>query len=485
MSKWYKSALVKGILIFLSVLSAITALLSLVIISTYSVSVKEIWNKKPTEYTDSKEFENQMCRATMDVLGQISYEDIFETDGKYNPDKLIDIMQYGYNGRHYDEETERLRYKLSDLQKWSEEYQNNYATQENPIVVCQKADKTYHYYYWDEFLSLLKKKTLTVDIDGYTSDEIVNALASGNVSLSQFAGHDILDEKGETVYRDFWGFSGAIEEEARPDGGNNILDVVNQTPQLNGKLSEVYAQLGSILSNLYYDFQSYQNSAEWTEGNTNFAYIFVDKETKKVSSATLQNFIEDRDAFAKNILGAKKEVTKNGETYTANENQVIFDGNKFSFVPKTPVTLSETHGIDAVNASKKGKKIAAYYGFDSQNALIVSSDDNGKYHIFMTYTIENLPVFNDYMTFDITSDGLIGFSGVWFTQNSLGEYRNTKSVADALLEFSASKDKPNGKIEISDITLGYNIVDFDTSPTELQPVWRITLKDGSKYYINA
>ena len=67
----------------------------------------------------------------------------------------------------------------------------------------------------------------------------------------------------------------------------------------------------------------------------------------------------------------------------------------------------------------------------------------------------------------------------------VGEYRNAKSVADALLEFSASKDKPNGKIEISDITLGYNIVDFDTSPTELQPVWRITLKDGSKYYINA
>lgn len=41
MSKWYKSALVKGILIFLSVLSAITAMLSLVIISTYSVSVKK------------------------------------------------------------------------------------------------------------------------------------------------------------------------------------------------------------------------------------------------------------------------------------------------------------------------------------------------------------------------------------------------------------------------------------------------------------
>ena len=65
--------------------------------------------------------------------------------------------------------------------------------------------------------------------------------------------------------------------------------------------------------------------------------------------------MKDRDAFAKNYFKElKKSKQKNGETYTANENQVIFDGNKFSFVPKTPVTLSETHGIDAVNASKKG-----------------------------------------------------------------------------------------------------------------------------------
>ena len=36
----------------------------------------------------------------------------------------------------------------------------------------------------------------------------------------------------------------------------------------------------------------------------------IDKETKKVSSATLQNFIEDRDAFAKNILRSKKRSNK-------------------------------------------------------------------------------------------------------------------------------------------------------------------------------
>ena len=171
----------------------------------------------------------------------------------------------------------------------------------------------------------------------------------------------------------------------------------------------------------------------------------IDKETKKVSSATLQNFIEDRDAFAKNILGAKKEVTKNGETYTANENQVIFDGNKFSFVPKTPVALSETHGIDAVNASKKGKKIAAYYGFDSQNALIVSSDDNGKYHIFMTYTIENLPVFNDYMTFDITSDGLMVLAVYGLRKIHSANIATQKALPTLCLNFRQAKISPTAK----------------------------------------
>ena len=116
----------------------------------------------------------------------------------------------------------------------------------------------------------------------------------------------------------------------------------------------------------------------------------------------------------------------------------------------------------------KEGKIAAYYGFDSQNALIISSDDNGKYHIFMTYTIENLPVFNDYMTFDITSTGLMGFSGVVLRKNSLGEYRNAKSVTDACLNFQQVKISLI-KIEISDITLRYNIIDFDTPLPNFSP----------------
>ena len=169
MNKWYKSAFVKGFLIFFSVLSAVVALLSFVIVSTYSVNIREVWNRKPIEYTDSKEFENLMCRATMEVLNRILYEDLFETDGKYNPDKWIDIMQYGYNEKNYEEE-QGVRYKLSDLETWSEEYQNHqYIDETAPVVVCQKEDKTYYYYYWEEFLNLLREKKLVIDMEGYTA----------------------------------------------------------------------------------------------------------------------------------------------------------------------------------------------------------------------------------------------------------------------------------------------------------------------------
>ena len=68
----------------------------------------------------------------------------------------------------------------------------------------------------------------------------------------------------------------------------------------------MYAQLGSILSNLYYDFQSYQNSAEWTEGNTNFAYIFVDKETKKVY--TNRKEYQDYNSVKENISDIQKNA---------------------------------------------------------------------------------------------------------------------------------------------------------------------------------
>lgn len=301
MNKWYKSSVMKGVLILIAIVSAMSGGISLLIMSTYSVSAKEIWNKKPKEYTESKEFENQICRATMEVLNRIQYEEWFETEGKYDPEKWIDVTQYSYRGKEFEKQS-GLKYRLSDLEQWSMEYGEG-----DQIIVCQKEDGTYYYYYREEFLKLLKERKLIINMDGYTSEELVSELQNGTLSMEQIAGHSILDEKKTFKYQDFWTFNGAIEEEAKPEGGNNILEVVNKTPELNGKLSEIYSNLETTLASLYFDVQNYKAGGEWTEGNTNFAYILADKENKKVY--TNRKAYQDYASVRENV----SEIQKNAK----------------------------------------------------------------------------------------------------------------------------------------------------------------------------
>ena len=58
---------------------------------------------------------------------------------------------------------------------------------------------------------------------------------------------------------------------------------MNNTPELNGNLSEIYDHLTFALSSLYDDYMVYQSGWEYLEeGNTNFTYLYVDREKKQV-----------------------------------------------------------------------------------------------------------------------------------------------------------------------------------------------------------
>ena len=344
MNKWYKSSVMKGILILIAIVSAMSGIISLLIISTYSVSTKEIWNKKPKEYTESKEFENQMCRATMEVLNRIQCEEWFETEGKYDPEKWIDVTQYSYRGKGFEKQS-GLKYRLADLEQWSMEYGEG-----DQIIVCQKEDGTYYYYYREEFLKLLKERKLIINMDGYTSEELVSELQNGNFNMEQIAGHSILDEKKTLKYQDFWTFNGAIEEEAKPEGGNNILEVVNKTPELNGKLSEIYSDLETTLSSLYFDVQNYKAGGEWTEGNTNFAYILADKENNKVY--TNRKAYQDYNSIRENV----SEIQKNAKYIIVQSKLSDFKTNMNSIAASNWKEFIQTQWI---NSSKDFIFVAA------------------------------------------------------------------------------------------------------------------------------
>ena len=99
MKKWYRSTLVKTVFVGTAVLSAIIVSLSAILLVGYqgegNVSPDQILQFQIESYEDSAVFASRMQDVTYDVLDEITAKKRIETeDGKYEPDRLVDIMQY-------------------------------------------------------------------------------------------------------------------------------------------------------------------------------------------------------------------------------------------------------------------------------------------------------------------------------------------------------------------------------------------------------
>ena len=239
MKNWYKKPVTKGILLLLAHITAVTAVLCTVVIMFFSGG---IWTGQFLEtsgksYEESKSFKNMVYNATWQVMEGIAMKNNFESDGKYNPDKLVDVVELAKNGEISGENINGLAYELEDLVKWSNEYIEDGADyDETNVVVCERADGKYHYYYMDEFQSLIQEQKLRLEIPNQTSEEFMNELEHGYYTSGYYDTLSIKNEKGDILYTDCWTFNNALREKYTPVGAANILEVVNNNPALNGKL---------------------------------------------------------------------------------------------------------------------------------------------------------------------------------------------------------------------------------------------------------
>ena len=159
----------------------------------------------------------------------------------YNPEKLVDVMNLAKNGVIDGENESGLAYTLEDLINWSSEYVEEGASYgDNDVVVCEKPDGTYHYYYMSEFKSLVEDNKLRMEVEGMTSEDFMQQLENGYFTSGYYNSMAIKNADGDTEYTDCWTFSEALREKYTPAGAANILEVVNKSPELNGKLSRVY-----------------------------------------------------------------------------------------------------------------------------------------------------------------------------------------------------------------------------------------------------
>lgn len=300
MNKWYRKTGVKAIVLIVAILSGamlITNLLSLMNLAG-STDLPSLWTMSQQPFEESQEFNYMVENYMDDVLTQIRLENLFETDGMMNRNKEIDVMEYSKNDTANGENVSGIAYSLEELINWGEDFDSaesdNYA--KNSVIVCQKPEGTYEYYYTSDFMTQVESGVFDIIMqDGSDVDGFLQELQNGKYTSSGFYNFDIVDMEGNILYTDCWNFGSALIEKYAPQGAENLLQVVNNSPRLNGKLSVIYDDLAYTLGNIYSDYQNYQMGFEHLEeGNTNFTYIYANNDTKKVvtNKTSYENYAE-------------------------------------------------------------------------------------------------------------------------------------------------------------------------------------------------
>lgn len=300
MNKWYRKTGVKAIVLIVAILSGamlITNLLSLMNLAG-STDLPSLWTMSQQPFEESQEFNYMVENYMDDVLTQIRLENLFETDGMMNRNKEIDVMEYSKNDTANGENVSGIAYSLEELINWGEDFDSaesdNYA--KNSVIVCQKPEGTYEYYYTSDFMTRVESGVFDIIMqDGSDVDGFLQELQNGKYTSSGFYNFDIVDMEGNILYTDCWNFGSALIEKYAPQGAENLLQVVNNSPRLNGKLSVIYDDLAYTLGNVYSDYQNYQMGFEHLEeGNTNFTYIYANNDTKKVvtNKTSYENYAE-------------------------------------------------------------------------------------------------------------------------------------------------------------------------------------------------
>ncbi len=294
MIKWYRKTVTKAAVLITGVLSGAAFLTSLAVVTTLAGTINplEIMKIVNEPYEESADFNMSVESSINDVFQQFRLKQFFEMDGAYNPDKVIDI---GESARELGENKGRaygIKYTLEELVEWGRDFYTGEGDlySDNDVIVCQKPGGEYYYYYLEDFLSLFESGELFMKFDsddsGQNQKSYMSELEKGALTSSDATeGMTICDSEGATLYTGCWNFGESLREKYVPQGAENILQIINDSPWLNGKLSSVYDELERALATIYGDYEKYQSGWEYLEeGNTNLTYLYVNTAAKKVET---------------------------------------------------------------------------------------------------------------------------------------------------------------------------------------------------------
>lgn len=309
MNKWYRKGLAKGILIVLAHIMAAAAAISVLwVASCPGVSGDMLFGERAQSYAESEGLTQQVFIDSTQILSNIEAGKNLETDGEFDPTRIVDIKEYYEDAVVTNQDINGIAYYLGDLREWAGLYDSNevltndYGEAPDPIIVCQKTDGTYDYFYYSQMKEKIENGELEFAIsDMYSSSEVLEMMRNHTMYEDSVDISAIQDAEGQVQYIDCWNYDGFwVEEKFAPVGAANLLEAVNENPQWSGKLETVFNMIYDAMRRIGSEVTNYEvNQDRLAEGDTNLAYMYVDKQEKKVYTNHAQ--YKDYDAYEENL----------------------------------------------------------------------------------------------------------------------------------------------------------------------------------------
>ena len=299
---------------------AVIGVLCLLWATRYPILTQELFTADAAKsYEESNAFADSVTNANYNILDEIRYQTLYDTDGKYDPDKIVDVAKYEDTGEITGKDETGLSFRLGDLYSWGKlisESMTDYDAarskldKQDCIIVCKRSDGTYHYFHYKDFKQMIDYGELSFVITGDSSaDDILTELKQGeyqesNSGESRFRGLQDID--GKIAYINCWNYDGErVVGDYKTVNGETVLQLVNNSKEWNGKLNEAYRMINNSAEMIYSDVDNYavaQN--QYQEGNTNITYLYVNLDNKTVitNKKKYQNF----DNYKENLKKMKK-----------------------------------------------------------------------------------------------------------------------------------------------------------------------------------
>ena len=371
---WHKKKKTRILLIIIANVMVISMMLGVMSIMSYAELFDDLITGKLTQsYEDSYDFDTELMNSAYQVMSGIDSEQMFETDGKIDEDMLVDIQVYNNSETISGQNESGLSYRLGDLLNWyqkliysestsyvgdtltdSAELEGDDAEDLKAPIVCKLSDGSYHYYSQDDFnekvLNGELKFVMTDGIGAETSEQILDELENVDISdrnemteeEKNFRG--IEDAEGTMLYIDCWKYDGVLfREEAVPLEAENLLQIVNENSNWNGRLNEAYNMLESCIYQIGDRYANYESLTEqYKEGDSNFFYYYLDLKSGKV--VTNREELEQEN----NINDVAKSVRKMGKYVIIKSKLSEFETN----IQEADAELWQSQTVYLSNADK-------------------------------------------------------------------------------------------------------------------------------------